>query len=379
MARPLARSAHPGRSPSNAALWLVVALVCGCSPTHEVVQGCEAARGITPVCGFQNPEDLAVLADDRHVLVSQFGGMGPEVEPGSLALFDTETGRLSVLFPPPSGTDAAAPRSDAEPSGDWGASDCPGPPPPEFAPHGIDLVQRGDGRRMLAVVNHGGRESVELFEVLGEGRSTRLAWRGCATPPEGAYLNDVVLLRDGGLLTTHMMNKSAPTIGLIRAAFGGRTGLVYEWSAADGFRAVPGTDLPFPNGIELSDDEADVYVNLYMTSELRRIDRRTGERLASVEVSNPDNLSWSRDGRLLVASHVGGLADAVQCQSIESGACPLPFEILSLDPRTLQAELLFANGGAPMGGGTVAVEVGDALLIGSFAGDRVIRVANPRR
>ena len=35
---------------------------------------------------------------------------------------------------------------------------------------------------------------------------------------------------------------------------------------------------------------------------------------------------------------------------------------------------MFANEGAPMGAGTVALEVGDELLIASFAGDRIIRV-----
>ena len=34
---------------------------------------------------------------------------------------------------------------------------------------------------------------------------------------------------------------------------------------------------------------------------------------------------------------------------------------------------IFENRGAPMGGGTVAIDIGRELVIGSFAGDRVIR------
>jgi hypothetical protein len=35
-----------------------------------------------------------------------------------------------------------------------------------FSPHGIDIVQREDGKYQVLVVNHGGRESVELFDLM---------------------------------------------------------------------------------------------------------------------------------------------------------------------------------------------------------------------
>ena len=53
------------------------------------------------------------------------------------------------------------------------------------------------------------------------------------------------------------------------------------------------------------------------------------------------------------------------------------FEIMALDPATLETETLFSGGGPPMGAGTVAVDLGDALWIGAFAGDRILRVARP--
>ena len=101
----------------------------------------------------------------------------------------------------------------------------------------------------------------------------------------------------------------------------------------------------------------------------------TGELLAATRVPAPDNLSWARDGRLLVASHVGGFFDNMHCMDLEHGACPMSFEILALDPITLEGAAVFANSGSPMGAGTVALHVGDGLVIGSFAGDRVIRAA----
>ena len=81
----------------------------------------------------------------------------------------------------------------------------------------------------------------------------------------------------------------------------------------------------------------------------------------------------TKDGRLLVASHVGGFSEYEPCMNLAAGACPMAFEILALDPVSLEGDVIFANRGAPMGGGTVAIDVGGELVIGSFAGDRVIR------
>ncbi len=63
------------------------------------------------------------------------------------------------------------------------------------------------------------------------------------------------------------------------------------------------------------------------------------------------------------------------CNRLERGACPAAFEILAVDPGTLDREVVYRGGGPPMGGGTVGLRVGDELFIGSFAGDRVLRVA----
>jgi hypothetical protein len=256
----------------------------------------------------------------------------------------------------------------------WGEASCPGPPEPAFSPHGIDLAPLPDGTLRLLVVNHGGREAVEFFSVAQSGGATVIAWRGCAIPPAGSYMNDVVNLPDGGFLVTHMMDKESETLELFRASLGFDTGFVYEWQPVSGFRAIPGTEAPFPNGIELSADGREIYLNVYSGSEVRRIDRETGEILARASIPSPDNVTWSRDGRLLVASHRGGIRDQMACYGLTEGACPMEFEIVALDPITLEGGAIFGNAGAPMGGGTVAVDLGDELVIGSFASDRVIRV-----
>ena len=73
---------------------LLIASACGGGP--EPIVSCESERGIRPVCGLQNPEDLVVLPDGTLVL-SQMGGMDGE-RPGGLSLFDPDTERSSALF-----------------------------------------------------------------------------------------------------------------------------------------------------------------------------------------------------------------------------------------------------------------------------------------
>ena len=347
---------------ARTALWLAV-LAVGCSRV-EPIRGCEPRGAARPVCGFQNPEDLVVLPGTRRLIVSEYGALDGS-RPGRLVLYDLATDARTVLYAGGPGAPAGAER--------WGDGSCPGPPTAEFSPHGIDLAPRRDGRLALYVVNHGGRESVELFEVL-TGDAVALAWRGCAPAPPESSLNDVAGLPDGGFVTTHMFDRSTGRLRLAFAyLFGRDTGYVLEWQPAGGFRRVPGTGGAFDNGIAVARDGASIYVNATLGNTVRRIDRATGRELARAEVRGPDNVSWG-DGRLLVASIRAAPQDITACDGLTGGACPIPFAIMALDPETLAQRELYAGAGAPMGAGTAAVEVGGELVIGSFAGDRVLRV-----
>lgn len=405
-------------------------LLAGCGSDLTPVLGCEDGAGIRVDCRFQNPEDLA-LVPDRRIIVSQFGGLNGE-RPGSLAFYEPETRSLEVAFPtasagsalaaervaetgdpsinglygssdglpqgqgaddteegadfsddagdisqsPPvrwggSGEEAADPSDDAGNDSlalGWGEADCPPPDPAAFSPHGIDLERRNDGRWQLAVVNHGGRESVELLELLADGA---LAWRGCVLAPEDAYFNDLVLLRDGGFWVTHMFPKGGGLWSFIKSGFGVNTGWVYAWSPVSGFSKLPGSDAPFPNGIEKSPDERFAYINSYSSEGLRKVEAATGAVVAARKLTQLDNSTWADNGRLLVASHPGGFTEAASCQSLSQGTCGMPFAIFSLDPQDLSGDILLAHQGAPMGGVTVALERRGVLFLGTFAGDRI--------
>ena len=151
-------------------LLLGMVLLGGCGSPRERITGCAALGELKPICGFSRPEDMEVLGDARTLLISEMGS-SQFGSPGSLALFDTRSETITRL---PQFT---------EPSDEyWGQASCTTPPGTAFSPHGIDLSRRKDGRWQVLAVNHGGRESVEFFQLLEEGEGYRLAWRGCALP-----------------------------------------------------------------------------------------------------------------------------------------------------------------------------------------------------
>ena len=350
----------------------VAALACAaCSGSIEPVISCDAVGSARPVCGFQNPEDLELLPDGTGLVVSEFGSMEGG-RAGALSRLDLASESRTVLY---RGGDGGS----VTPG--WGDPTCPGPPPPELSPHGIHLAARPDGAYQLLVVNHGGRESVELFELEQTPAGWDLAWRGCAVAPAGVWMNEVVALPEGGFLAAHMLPRRAGAGQLLEyakaAVLGMRTGHVLEWQPGRGFAPVPGTETRFANGIALSRDGRTIFLNSSIGGKVHRIDRATGALEGSAEVPGPDNSSWAPDGRLLVASFVGPLRENLACNEIERGACPVAFQIVAVDPETLATETIYRGAGAPMGGGTVGLRVGDELFIGSFAGDRVLRVQLP--
>ena len=338
----------------------VILLVSACGGGQPPIADCEAGFGMTPDCRFQNPEDLVVTPGGDRLIVSQMGQMDGS-RPGNLALYQPG-GDIDVLFP---GGGIDDDRS-------WGDASCPPPDLEAFSPHGLDLVQRQDGRWMLLVVNHGGRESIEFFEVLGGREQTSLGWRGCAEGPENVAFNDVAARPDGGFYVTHMFPLDAQTTSMLKGAMlGSDTGHVYEWQPAVGWSVVPGSEGPFPNGIALAADGQSLYVNMYLAGEVRKLDLASGETVAVYSGGSPDNSTWASDGRLLVATHTGGLSDGMNCQGLETGSCAMAFSIVSLDPEDLSARAVVSHEGPPMGAATVALEHEGRLYLGTYAGDRI--------
>ena len=336
---------------------------CASDDADLLISTCEPLGVIQPICGLQRPEDMALLPDGRHLLVSMMGGL--DGQPGSLAVLDTDSELHAVIYP--GAEPAAAPR--------WGDPACPGAPGETISPHGIDLSHRLDGRWQLLVVNHGGREAVEFFELRPKGLETELVWRGCSVVPEGGQINDVVAARHGGFYVSRMKTKDS-WLDWPRVMLGWSTGYVWYWTRGHGYTPVPSTEGPMPNGVELSPDEKFLFVNMSGASGVRKVRLQDGEAVAEAPIEAPDNLTWSADGRLLVASQLGSLPEFLACWDIadDDTACGYPFAIIALDPDSLAMETVFAHRGPPMGAGTSALLVNGVLYVGSYVGDRLIKV-----
>src|SRR5438874_1171509 len=82
-----------------------------------------------------------------------------------------------------------------------------GPPQGPAAP---PCVQEGkNSRHTLYVVNHGKRESIEVFELDAKVRPPTLTWIGCVVAPEPVGLNSVLPLPDGGFIGTDFLERGA--------------------------------------------------------------------------------------------------------------------------------------------------------------------------
>jgi sugar lactone lactonase YvrE len=81
-----------------------------------------------------------------------------------------------------------------------------------------------------------------------------------------------------------------------------------------------------------------------------------------------DNVRWAADGNLLAAGQ-GGAAPASQTTNV-----------VKINPNTLQVqEIIRHPNGDTFGSGTVAVEIGKEIWVGSFRGDRIARFPVPAK
>ncbi|MBT3425103.1 MAG: hypothetical protein HOL98_03895 [Gammaproteobacteria bacterium] len=357
----------------NFSLLFCVLLVAGCqdsSTEHDEDQAgsneitaCRAVDGITPICGFKNPEDLVQLPGTQQLLVSEMGAFMTDA-PGKLLIYDIAAAQqLDLPIEWSAGEEV------------WGDSACTAPEPDLFSPHGIDLSLKGN-RLQLLVVNHGGREAVEFFEVIAADEDWTLQWMGCALPPGDPFINDVVALSDGGFLVTHMWNKSIAFEEVGRRLLAGeKMGWVWEWQAETGFSFVANSQEVMPNGIAVSKDNKKIFINVYMGNKIIKLDRGSGMVEGTFEIRQPDNVTLDADGMLWIASHQQDpLNDTC---TVEEGPCLLPFQVARVDSQTMLGETVLEHEGAPMGYVTVALKVDNEIYMGSAHGDRIARVSLP--
>lgn len=347
--------------------WLPLALasLLGTSAVLADVADCEPSGNFGFVCGPVNAEDLVRVPGTDWIIAS---GMA---EGAAIYLIDARRKIWSELYP------AAAPSAQQD-TERYGA--CPGAPDPAgFVSHGLHLRPAADGHATLYVVAHGGREAIEVFDVDASAEKPGLTWTGCIMLPPDMAANSVSSTPDGSLFVTVPLH---PGKTIADAMAGKPTGAIHRWSPGDeGFTEIQGSGLPYPNGIELSADGAEIFVassGLFAIVAYSNSDPARQLRSSGTLPFIPDNLHAGEDGRLITA---GLLADDTRCGNVRGpgefdlaafAACPRPFIARSFDPRTLAGrDLLRGPAIESFSNITMALPVGDEIWIGTFAGDRV--------
>jgi hypothetical protein len=323
---------------------------CGGGP--PVLGECVGSDGLTPICQFQNPEDLAVVGD--WLLVSQLPAGD---KPGSLVAYRPADGARRALYP------LEGMRAE---TGACGAGVAP--PAEDFSPHGIDLA----GTTLL-VVNHGRREAIEEFALGADAGGPTLAWRSCTPVPDDASANDVAALNGGGIVVTKMVERPQ-LLGMLRLLLGANSGaLLRRTPGASEWEVVPNTAGRGPNGVEEAPDGT-LFIAEWGAQRIVRVAADGSGRTEIPLEFAPDNLSWASDGRLLVAGQRTSPLGVLRCSSLDHGTCPLASFVVAIEPNTLAVtELVRDDPATTIGAGSIAVELAGDLWIGTFAGDRLVR------
>jgi hypothetical protein len=321
---------------------------------------CAASGGLTFICGVANPEDLVLVPNTQWMLAS---GMAPG---SGLHLVDTRAKTVKNLYAEGSASVRADKTKYAR---------CPGPLEPKQALlHGLSLRPAAAGRYTVYATNHGGRESVEVFELDASGAMPTATWTGCVLAPGKMSFNSVAAFTDGTLLATVLITPDKT----FEDAFAQRiTGVVMQWTpGSPAFITLPGTELSANNGIETSPDDREFYVVSTTTKRIIAYARNSpGKplRVAQLKEFAPDNVRWTGDNRLITA---GMLDDEPACGGApkdEKGIrCPRGYVVVTIDPKTMAVTELARGPATPAFTGTaIAMRVGDDLWLGSFNADRL--------
>lgn len=342
---------------------LLAAIAMTSFPAPSSASNCAADSELDYICGLERPEDLLAIPGTGWLVASGFA-------PGAgLKLVDTSTRSFRRWY---TATDDQL---------DWDRQRypaCPGPlDPAQFNARGLSLRQLGPETWQLLAVNHGGRESIEVFEVTTGAGAPRLVWKGCRELPEGQVGNSVTSFSDGTILVT-VLTRPGTTIGDFM--LGKITGGVWQWRAGEaGFSLLPGTQLPGNNGIEVDPDNRHFYVVSFGLHAVAIFDRAdTAQPVAIIPAPDfmPDNIHWT-DGRLLLAGMrldepaCGGLRKVVNGVA-DPMLCHRGWVVGELDLANHRiSTYAYGKPQAGFNGHSVAARANGDLWLGSFQSNRL--------
>src|SRR3989454_12613876 len=329
---------------------LSVAFTCRVAVAGQAPAGCSTFESVRFICGQEAPEDLVVVPGAEWVFASVFGGSG------GIRVIRVRDMTTTVAYP----TAASRERLDAKTY-----DSCPGPPDVEqkasFRTHGLAIRAGRNSVHTLYAVHHGKRESIEAFEVDARSKPPALTWIGCAVAPDPIGLNSVVALPEGGFIGTDFLARGVDAGARGRMMAGENNGALWEWHTGKGWKMVPGSEAAGANGLEISKDGKLLYVAAWGSQSFFRLSRgQTPVKRDSVPLGfRVDNIRWAPDGSIFAAG--------------QGGVAPMQTSnVVKINPNTLKVqEIIRQPNSSEFGSGTVALQIGQEVWVGSFRGDRI--------
>jgi len=340
-------------------LMVLVVVAISTAKIHSAQPACAASGGLNFICGLQAAEDLVLIPGQRWLIAS---GMAAG---SGLHLIDTQAKTAKTFY----GTGTSAARQDKTKF-----SGCPAPPDPKLVVlHGLSLRPAQTGHYTLYATNHGGRESIEVFDVDSSAATPTATWIGCVLLPDKLAANSVAAFSDGTLVATVLV---LPGKTFEDVWAGRNTGVVLMWTpGSKDFRTLAGTELPGNNGIETSSDNREFFV---ASTGLKRIVAYSREnpskpvRSAQLKEFAPDNV------RLINGSlwTTGMIDNERACggapKKPEDIQCPRGWIVDAVNPKTMSiTEIARGPAAPPYTGTATAIPVGETLWLSSFTADRI--------
>jgi hypothetical protein len=344
----------PTRTLAFAAILCATALL-GARATVSAAEPC----GHDEICGLKNPEDMIRLKWSGWALVSRLGR--DTQAQGGFSLVGLESRTSRVLVPDVSKPPIAM------------YSNCPrAPVASELITHGLDVRQTKRGAMEVFAVNHGGRESIEVFDLFVNSRGASLTWKGCVMLPADISANAVAALPDGLAVSSFGTSGDQGTAELLA---GNPSGFVGRWTPKKGWVHVTGSEFGGDNGVTAAPDGSVLYVNDWNDGTLRIVPLGKGVAPATIKLGNfhPDNVHSLADGKLLIAGQIGNARDIMACA--KEATCSVGSMIVVVDPKgqVVQSHLTVAPT-STFGAASTALRYGKDYWMCSFRGDRIIRL-----
>jgi hypothetical protein len=336
----------------SVSMLLLTASSCGQARAAEA-SSCAPVGGLSFICGVKNVEDIVRVSGTRWLIGSSMRQGKAATQPGAaLYLIDSDAKTVRT----------ASVAIDPDKTGPFAR--CPAPDLTRLGTHGLELRPGKGGVDTVYAINHGGRESLEVFRVDARSAVPKIAWTGCIMMPPNTWANSVAAMPGGALAISKFADLDK--LNMAPVFRGEITGVTYLWKPGSGFSEVKDGDLSGNNGLLASKDGQTLWVNETGRQRVVRltIDGSAPPVYATVGF-NPDNLRWAPDGAILVTGQV--IPRLNPSLGMANG-----WGVSRLNPQTMTVTPILSEPGRPeFSNGTVALQVGKTLWLGSFRTDRI--------